>query len=536
MLQERTITPRRIMNDTPNAMLPDDAVTFVDNVRVADGVLEAVEDYRTQTLAVDPYYLVPNITHSTTGEEPELVVIGRLAGGGASRVIAQDSALTEHDITPVGWAPTYTWLNEFTADLCNQLPVFNAYLDIGGPRYWAQDTATVAAALPDWPANTGCGAIRTFRDRLIAMDIRDSSTRYPDRIKGSDIAPNANVPQSWTVAANTRAIDRSITSAPGAVIDGAELRDVFMIYKNSSVHLAQIVGGVFEISNRPVFRTFGALCRNCVQEWRGGHVVLTQDDLVWHDGTTARSLVGPNRRHMFERMEQEYAGASFLAIDRQYSTAWVFMPREGINNAESTVAFMVNLQTGEFGERQVGNGALHAVEAVMLDTAAARAARKTIDGTGHVIDADRRVIDSERALRTVPRMMIADTFENKILSVQRGYGGTAAEAGAAITNTIQRVGLGLGSLNNKSILHVLPQIEGPLGATVQVRVGAHDGATQTVRWSAYRDHVIGSGEPVDGDLRLGGRYVAYEIRSTGDFRWRLASVWLQWDESEEMVA
>ena len=81
-----------------------------------------------------------------------------------------------------------------------------------------------------------------FRSFLVALNIRESSANQDNRLIWSDSSDAGALPASWDIAdPNTLAGDAYLTSTRGEIIDGLQLRDLFVIYKTHATYIMQLV-------------------------------------------------------------------------------------------------------------------------------------------------------------------------------------------------------------------------------------------------------------------------------------------------------
>jgi hypothetical protein len=74
------------------------------------------------------------------------------------------------------------------------------------------------------------------------------------------------------------------------------LRDSLMIYKEFNTWIAEYVGGQDIFSFRQVFSQIGMLTENCAITFGSNQLVLTDNDLVLHDGNSAQSIADKRTR------------------------------------------------------------------------------------------------------------------------------------------------------------------------------------------------------------------------------------------------
>ena len=525
--KRQAFQPSGLVLDLPAESLPPEALTIGENVDVVDGLVRRTRGYeQAYSLNERPLYMIPN-TAASAG------FIGRNWLVATTRVTEKLLALVDDlifDVTGL-WAPIVSpgSQNQITGGVVNDKPVIN---NPGQePYYWDQNTLNNAVALPGWDSLTTAQAVRPWASQLVAMDITDASGRIEERVLISDVAPPGDVPQSWTVATDNQAADRTVPEHPGALVDGAELGDIFILYKHSSAHVIQRIASQFLYSVKPLrFRTVGLMARNCVLEHRGAHIVLTEHDLVMHDGSQVRSLLQARvRRELFRLIDGPNAHATYLAQCHGRQEIWVCYVPVGSSADYPTRAFTVSMDNGAVGHKDLP-------EAPHVATGQYAYTGPTTWGavTGRTWGSAGSTPWGYAGERVRDHVMIADYQGEQLVVAGPGAGND----GANIQASVGRHGLSFGSLNRKTIDHVLVSVSGPKGSPMSVRFGVHDAPSEPVTWSDARPFTIGDGAQhyIDGDLSLGGRYLAWEISTDDVANWRLDRLQFEYLEEEEGAA
>ncbi|GAG28067.1 unnamed protein product, partial [marine sediment metagenome] len=206
---------------------------------------------------------------------------------GTTGGIGLTDGTTHWDITPAVWAATPA--GSITGGVLNGVPFINNGIDI--PVFWDLVPTNVMTTLPGWPAAQRCQAMRAFKYHLIAMNMTDAGGDFPDVVAWSDAANPGQIPATWIADPSNQAGSFSIAATPGGVVDGLALRDQFMVYKQHSTAIMQYIAGQFVFSNRKAFVTSGILARNCAAEMYGAHYVITDGDIIQHNGQEVKSLI-----------------------------------------------------------------------------------------------------------------------------------------------------------------------------------------------------------------------------------------------------
>jgi len=191
-----------------------------------------------------------------------------------------DISITSQDAVTQAW--------QWSTALLNGIPIATNGLD--PLSYWAGSVGSPFVTLPDWDANWTCASVAAFKYHIFALDITDTSVRYPSRIYWSDAAEPGTVPAEWVPDADNEAGDVELADAPGAIMCAAPGRGSLIIYKPTATYAADYVAGESVFAFRQLFSTSGALTRHSVANLSGQHVVVTGDDIILTDGQNRQSI------------------------------------------------------------------------------------------------------------------------------------------------------------------------------------------------------------------------------------------------------
>lgn len=230
-----------------------------------------------------------------------------------------------YNISPAGIA-TGAYGDKWIIENFNSVPVFNRGIEV--PYYWDLNTANRCLPLPGWPVGTVCRSIRAFKNHLIGLNVSDGSGEFPDQIIWSNAADAGSVPPDWDFSDTTSLAGAlEVSDTRGALVDSALFRNSLLIYKTQSVYRMDYIGPPFVFSVSLLFDSFGAVAPNCIVEIFGGHVVLTNEDLIFHDGHQPRSLLkGRIKERFAELINSDLVDRykSFLFHYFDQNEIWIF--------------------------------------------------------------------------------------------------------------------------------------------------------------------------------------------------------------------
>jgi hypothetical protein len=505
-----------IYDQKPHELTPT-AWSDARNVRFLDGYAARMsgEESVMPTVATAPIWLLPFFTSTTAW----------WIYAGTAAVYATDG--TNHYSLDGAGAPYAATLDaNWTGGMLNSIPILSN--PVNGPFYLPGPTPATLnlTVLPNWTYGTvaamTCRTMRPFRNYLIAYDITKTvgttPTRYPQLVKWSHAADPGSLPISWDEA-DTRydTGEFPLADTDGAVVDALPLRDLNVVYKEDCTYLMQWVGGAFIFRFQKAFSSLGILGPKCMAMVpQGEHVVLAQDDIVLHNGTTAQSLVDRRmRRNLFARLDSTYYGRSFVAQNNAAREIWICIPEVG--HTLPNLAFVWNWGSNTWTTRELN------FPAFITSAVASLSGAGTWDATSGAWDSREIVWDFRPFNPAVPYFIGA--YPNETQLRLHDIGGSFV--GTNYDTFLERIGLGVPFDANqppdthsvKFVRGVWPRIEGSVGASVTVEVGSQFDLSAPVVWASPRTFVIGSTEKID--VRVSGRLLAFRVSSLSDVVWRL---------------
>lgn len=248
----------------------------------------------------------------------------------------------------------YNATERWQGALFNSIGILNNGFD--APQQWGPISRTTTLKdLENWPSGYRCRFIKPFKNFLIAGHVYDSSDLWPFRVHWSHPADPGTVPSSWAV--DNPAVDAGhfdLGRTADHVVDGLEMGDLFVVYREETTYVMQLTGTSRVFRNREISGSSGILWKDCVVSLPQGHIVATWDDLVAHQGTPAsfQSLIANKlARWISARRSEEYYKNSFLIDVRARKEVWYCFPETGQEYANLAVVF--NTTNGQCGIREL---------------------------------------------------------------------------------------------------------------------------------------------------------------------------------------
>lgn len=395
------------------------------------------------------------------------------------------------------------------------------------PQFWNNPgVGTDLANLTNWPANTTAKVIRAYKNFLIALNLTESSTAKPHRIRWSDAADPGSLPSSWdyTVATNLSGARDLNDPEAGGVVDGLQLQDAFVIYKEHSTWVMRFIGGELIYSTFQFSNSSGILSARCVTYGPNGtsHFVVTRDDVVLFDLREIKSIVDDRvRKELFNDIDPASVAKCFTFTDRRNSRIYLCYPSAGSSEVNKAMIWNWKFNTFTF-EDFIGNcasiGPIELSEdSVGWDSSESEVSWNEYQG----------------------RWSQNDTFSDQDILV--GY---AADVkffkldfglefdGAPIRAYVERIGLpftGRDRMGNpKADLKVIKQVtrlwpkivSGPLN----IRVGVQDKVDGPVAWTDPITYNPDNETYIDLETPVAGRLISFRFETNGNEEFRIDGI------------
>ncbi len=424
---------------------------------------------------------------------------------------------TNTDITRTsGGAYTATSPKQWNGTVFGGIPIMNNGQDI--PQFWnSYSNATKMAGLTNWPSGFTCRVIRSFLSYLVGLNITSGGSNKPHLILWSTEASPGNLPATWNVADPTQDAGEEDLSdtISGQIFDGGELNGQFMIYKENSIWRMSFVGGTFIWDFKSFLETSGILATRCFALTGDGrhHVVLTQDDIIQHNGLLVESILDRRyRSYLFNQIDSVHYDESFVWSNPLFNEIWFCYPLAGspvVNHAlvwnykYNTLREMdntiVNFQSAAIGNVPSSAGVIWSAQTLNWNQD-----------------------NSPWSATDRHRVVVTNNVSKKILKNESSF----LNDGALYTGLLERVALAIigrkrsgewiEDFETKKLLQKLwPKVQnGP----ISIQVGYQDLVNGPISWGAIQAFDPMSQMWVDGVLGA-GRAVA--VRFYSNKNWRL---------------
>ena len=343
-------------------------------------------------LEIDPEVSI-NIQNAglVTGTDNTYVIMSTL-----TELYAYDGFVTT-DVSGTSYSESLTSLFDF--QIFNGLIIANQDQDI--PQVWDGDVANNFGNLTNWDTNWRARHIRKFNSILMALKTTESGTSYPHRVRWSHPAGPGAVPSTWDESDATKlAGEVSFADTDnGEIVNGLQLDNDFMIYKEKAIWRLAFVGGVSVFDRRLVIAGVGMDVEKSLVEIPYGpqgnrvHFFAGAESFYIFDGLKVYPIFEEIFKDAYLELRNEvnYKQRSFSCVNLDEQEVWFCFPTGTSDFADLALCF--NYLTQKYTLRTLGGASTIAYG---LGIAGGAATSKTTilpfddttfysDGTGHAV-------------------------------------------------------------------------------------------------------------------------------------------------------
>ncbi len=516
------------------------AIHVYDNSTVSntlDGAVGAADS----TITVDSTVGFETAGTITIGEE-EIPYTGKsstdftgCSRGGGATTHSDGAKVTRtkkwYDITRTSGAYSADVTENWTATVIGGVLVMTNGVD--DPQYWALVSGVPATAqkmqdLNNWDTNDECKSLRAFRSFLVALNVTKSGVNFPRLVKWSTEAATQSTPTSWDeTSAVVDAGEYELADSKGEILDGLPLRDTFMIYKEDSIYSMTYVGTPFIFAFRQLSPSVGALTKNCIAEYDGGHFFFGNGDIYINDGQKVVSILPHKiRDYIFESIDGEEYKKSFVVADYGRTEMWACFPTAESTSGQCNKAVVWNWTNQAFTIRDlpdlahIGYGSVDDPNTFTTWAAAIPTWSSALGSW------------SQSWSQVENVLVMAGYTDTKLYRNNSGN----REDTTDMTSYIQRTGLSTTAQGQpdqvvvKRIKAIYPKMEvSGSDNTVNVYVGTQMSTEEAVTWSSA--YTFNPDTQSKVSVRASGKLYGVKFESTGDFDWRLDGYSIEIDDA-----
>jgi hypothetical protein len=392
----------------------------------------------------------------------------------------------------------------------------------------AQNGTTGATHLDNAPAFVSVYAksIRAFRSFLVALNIQRGGVDYPRVVKWSTEAGIQGVPSSWNETTSTvDAGEFELADTKGDIQDGLQLRDTFMIYKEDATYSMSFVGTPFIFSFRQLSPTIGAIAKNCVAEFDGGHAIFGKGNFYINDGQRLKPILPQKLKdYVFTTLDGAQVNKCFVVADYGRTEILFCFTADGAATNHPNKAVVWNYITNTFCIRDLPD-----------------VAHMGYGNVGNPTTATTWVATSATWIgETGPWTMSYDLQDKVLLFVDpsntklyRDRSGNKEDT-TNMTSYVERTGLSMNAQGQpdhttvKRISSIWPKMSASGTDTINVYLGTQMSTEGGISWNAPVTFNPDSQSKVS--VRGTGKMYAVRFESTTDMNWELDGYTIEVDD------
>lgn len=503
-----------LVQDLPDHQLPPEAFNSVQNMTFGREGASKMQGNREvyATLLHAPYWLFP--WKDSTGFKWLYVGanrIGQISGTTHSDRTRFTTTLGDDDYT-------VTASSLLSGTQLGDLPLWTYDGEVDPPQ--AYNTATARFYdLPFWPASTFCDQLAVLNRHVVALRVKLSGSAFnPRMVKWSQAADPGTYPSSWDETdPATGAGEVTLADTPGEIKGSRLFQRYLFIYKADSVIAMSFVGGQSVFRFDTVFTDFGALNLNCIVGMDRSHLVLSEGDLILHNGSTWDSVINDkNRQFLFNNINNVYQDKTQLMRFQARDEVWVCYA-DTTSTGKLNAALIWNYRDNTWTYRELAD-----YDYVVEGFVDGSAVSLILDNQTQVIDSDSNLIDQQATSPVFDGLVAADFTNTKLQQFDK----TEQFDGSAMTAQLIRTGLTVvgrardGSwqtdLNSrKYITRLYPKLAGT--GAVTIYVGGQEEPEGAVTWVGPFTYDPATDRYID--FRLNTRFFCVRFESTGNYTW-----------------
>lgn len=390
---------------------------------------------------------------------------------------------------------------------------------VGIPQSWQPALGNRFTSLTAWPvASLVTKVLRPHADFLFALRNTTTGSYNAREIRWSDKASQGSLPLSWdyTDPTNQSGINE-LGQTGDIVVDALTLRSSLIIYKEFHTWIADYVGGLDVFSFRQLYAQSGILTENCAIDFGDRHLVLTDSDVIVHDGNSQQSILdGTLRRNFIGRINVNRFRRSFVCLDVRNKEIHCCIPENGYD--WPNLALTWNYGQNTLGYRELGGTKTWGAHGTVPSGIS-----QTFDSDSGLYDAATDQFDADTYNPAALKLILWDATAKK--AYQDGEGETFDGTPMDVYAERLKLGLSMDLVNIHRIMSVIPIITGTAGDTFDIYIGVRETLDSAIDYSGPYVFTLGSDYLID--CRLDGRVVDLRVHYRGVHSFRLSGFRLE---------
>lgn len=514
-----------IIKDQPDHTLPPEAWSNGSNVRFVDGKVQKFSGEQDvfNTPEVNPHFILPwNTASGQRWLYADAEKIYHIAAGVSTNVTRYTTTQGDDDYSG---ASRPIW----TGNILHGVPIVNHNNVTDYPQQWDFSTSRFKD-LSNWPANTYCQAIRSFKNYLIALDITKSGNRYPYLVKWSHPADAGLVPTSWDETDATKlAGEFPLSQTGGFVLDCLPLSGSNIVYKSDAIWSMTPTGGLDVFRFSPIIQTLGMLATRCGTEIFGQHFIVGGDDIYLFNGNSPQTIVNERlRKWFYNNLHSTHYDKTVVIPNYPKQEVWVCFVESGSVSEYLTKALVWNWTTNTWTIKDLPATSFLAYGLIDTNADIFNTASGSFDtdfGPFNIAN----VAPGEKQLLHAKVYGTATFLQGDLdyTSQNNSYSSYVERTGLGIVGTDRTGQPKVDQTKRKFLRAIYPKIESTVGVTLNVYAGTQDFPGGPVTWSAPQE--FNSNTDVKVNFAVNGKYLAVKFESSDSVFWSMSGYSLDVD-------
>lgn len=406
-----------------------------------------------------------------------------------------------------------TW-NEMQDGVGNQLPLTNVQTKFKSIRPYKNfligmniDEGTGTPVVADSDGNP------TETTDTEYVGYRGEGSVQPSLIRWSDVQPDPNSEPSWDVRTPiTLAGQLYAAETPDAIVDGLQLRDSFIIYKEESIYSLDFVGGTYVMTLSFLHDNYGLLAKDCAVNVEGYHFCVGKNKIYLNTGSEVQQIGdGFVDNLLFDTLRAGFEKRTFVTVDHRNTEVLIHYVSTDNTDAEPSTdkAIIWNYLTKAWSTKNTPSVtfAAYGVYDPQLDNN-----WDTDESSGGLSSWDNfNKIWNSNKFDASALYVLSISYAGRKMMVQdiNGYRVPTIEG---YDFALEKLEIDLDEDRViKYVDRIVPHING--SGTISVRLGSSPQINSPVTWKPYQEYNLSESYSVD--QRVSGRYLATSFYGVG---------------------
>ena len=390
---------------------------------------------------------------------------------------------------------------------------------IDPPQMWPLTNGVPDITVPFRPLNNfptyendRCEVIRSYKTFLVGLNW-NRSDKMPRLVKWSTESSYYSEPSTWDETdATLDAGEYELVDTFSEIIDGRPLGDAFMIYKEQAIYAMNYVGTPYIFSFKLMSPSVGALSKNSVVEFEGGHFFMGNSDFYVNNGQSITHILNKRmQKAVYNNITGDAYQKCYAVADHARNEIWACYPSGASDYVDRALVW--NWKDNTCALRTLPDSAHISYGIAEIEE-------------GRYWDASTQEWDfgegvwGERNYESVKKnIVISDEVNSNLYRDNFGN----LEDTTPMYSFVERTGYDLGDGRSvKWVSAVYPQMTVSGDNSVKVYVGRQMAPEDPVTWEGPT--LFNPKTQSKVSCRISGKYFGIKIESESDLDWKLHGV------------